>query len=158
FFDGNTQIASNANGVAGPNGLSLGAALGNPASEPSKGDVAEVLIFRPGLTDAQRAQIVGYLRAKWLGVLNPAGNAAVASGATADLNGVNATVGPLSGAGTVTLGGATLTVNSTASSSFGGAITGTGNLVKNGSANLTLTGTNTYNGSTIVNAGSLIAR
>ena len=51
-------------------------------------------------------------------------------------------IGSLSGTGgTVDLGGAlnTLTVNQTADDTFAGAVTGSGTLVKDGSAKLTLT-------------------
>jgi autotransporter-associated beta strand protein len=59
-----TQLASNQNGVQGPNGLSLGgwqAAM----TEASDGDVGEVLIYNRILTDNERAQVETYLAAKW---------------------------------------------------------------------------------------------
>ncbi len=56
------------------------------------------------------------------------------------------------------LGSNTLTINQAADDSFGGTIIGTtGTLQKSGSAALTLTGANTYNGATQVLAGSLVA-
>lgn len=76
------------------------------------------------------------------------------SGATFDLNGINQTIGGLSGwrgldqdqgetFGTVQLSGATLTINASEASSFdlsSGSIAGTGALVKSGSATFTLSG------------------
>lgn len=73
-----------------------------------------------------------------------------------DLNGFNQKVGSLSGAGTVTLGAATLNAGSDNTSTlFAGVISGGGSLVKNGSGVLTLTGANKYTGGTFVNAGTL---
>jgi outer membrane autotransporter protein len=58
--------------------------------------------------------------------------------------------------GTVSLGNAVLTVDqSMADSTYAGAITGSGSLVKTGSSTLTLSGVNTYTGDTTVNAGTL---
>ncbi len=51
---------------------------------------------------------------------------------------------------------ATLTVNSANSSAFSGTLTGAMSLTKAGSANLTLTGANTYSGATTINNGTLI--
>jgi autotransporter-associated beta strand protein len=86
------------------------------------------------------------------------------SGTTLDLNNVSEMIGNLGvdttslTAGTISLGSGTLTVNQTASSTFTGGITGTGNFVKNGAGNLTLTGSNTFSGTVVVNGGQLDAR
>ncbi len=80
----------------------------------------------------------------------------VASGATFDLNNLNQTVGSLAGAGNVTLGSATLSANAdNASTTFSGAISGSGGLTKIGTGTLTLTGTNSYTGGTTISAGVL---
>jgi autotransporter-associated beta strand protein len=69
-------------------------------------------------------------------------------------------VGSLSGAGNVDLGGAlnTLTVNQTADGTLSGVVSGSGSLVKDGSATLTLTQDIAYTGDTVVNAGTLTAQ
>src|SRR5262245_22708000 len=81
----------------------------------------------------------------------------VASGATLNLDGFNQTIGSLAGAGAVTLGSATLTGGGdNSSTTFSGAISGTGGLVKQGTGTLTLTGVSTYAGPTNVDAGTLV--
>ncbi|WAC24088.1 autotransporter-associated beta strand repeat-containing protein [Blastomonas sp. SL216] len=73
-----------------------------------------------------------------------------------DLAGFNTSIGSLSGAGSVLLGSATLTLGSSnASTSFGGTIGGTGGLIKTGSGTFTLTSGQGYTGLTTVNAGLL---
>jgi hypothetical protein len=57
-----TLLASNANGLAGPNGLALGAGLGG--SEPSDAEVFEVLVYGRALGDAERERVVAYLSGK----------------------------------------------------------------------------------------------
>ena len=86
----------------------------------------------------------------------------VADGATFTL-GANQTIGALtntsttSNTGSVVLGSNTLTVGSTnnLASSFSGTISGGGALTKGGSNTFTLSGSNSYTGTTTVNAGSL---
>ena len=80
-----------------------------------------------------------------------------------DLNGFTQTLGSLADTGTVTVGGSsvnlgagTLTVGDTTTTTFSGAITGTGgSLVKQGSGTLALGGTNNFTGTTTVTAGTL---
>jgi autotransporter-associated beta strand protein len=69
----------------------------------------------------------------------------------------NQTIGSLFGVAgaTVTLGGNTLTLGGVGNASFGGAISGTGSLAKDGSGTQILTGAIIYNGSTTVNGGTL---
>ncbi|WP_165920171.1 autotransporter domain-containing protein [Chthoniobacter flavus] len=75
----------------------------------------------------------------------------------------NATIGSLSGVvgSQIVLNGGQLTVNQTSSDLFAGVISdgsiAGGQLVKTGTAALTLSGANTYTGGTTVNAGGLIA-
>ncbi|MCS3927947.1 autotransporter-associated beta strand protein [Bradyrhizobium elkanii] len=78
---------------------------------------------------------------------------------TAGPNGDNQiTAGSIAGAGNYILPGKTLTVGSNdLSTGVSGVIVGAGgSLVKTGSGTLTLSGTNTYTGTTTVNAGSLL--
>jgi autotransporter-associated beta strand protein len=86
----------------------------------------------------------------------------VAAGAVFDLGGHIETIGPLSGpaGGSVTLGGGTLTVNSSdgvnpVNSTFAGQISQGGNLVKIGAGTLVLGGVNSYVGATTVTGGRL---
>ena len=100
------------------------------------------------------------------GVSGPFGvNSAVTvdnvSGASLDLNGFDTQLGSLAGGGTtggsVTLGGATLTVGaSNTNTTFAGTLTGTGNLVKIGTGVFSLSNASTnYSGTTAINAGVL---
>jgi outer membrane autotransporter protein len=73
-----------------------------------------------------------------------------------DLNNFSLTLGSLAGAGSVTLGSATLTTNgNNASTLFSGVISGSGGLTKAGTGVLTLSAVNTYTGPTTINAGTL---
>ena len=82
----------------------------------------------------------------------------VASGAIFDLNSLAETVGSIAGGGSITLGTATLTAGGDGTSTtFSGAISGTGGLTKAGAGTLTLSGTNTYTGATTISAGTLRA-
>ena len=65
------------------------------------------------------------------------------------------TIASLAGAGTVALGSNTLTSSGNASTTFSGAINGSGGLTKQGSGALTLSGSNGYTGATTLNAGTL---
>jgi fibronectin-binding autotransporter adhesin len=98
------------------------------------------------------------------GSLNSTGNLTV--NGTLDMNGSNITFSTLSGSGIITNGvGATgnsiLTSNANADSVYTGVLSDSGagktlSLVKNGSNSLTLSGGNSYTGSTTLNAGILV--
>ena len=90
------------------------------------------------------------------GSFNAASSLALSSGATMDLNNKAQTFSAVQGTGgTVALGSGSLAVSNAADNSFGGAITGTGGVTKNGAGMMELTGTNTYTGTTTVGAGTL---
>jgi fibronectin-binding autotransporter adhesin len=75
---------------------------------------------------------------------------------TLDLAGFNQSIGSLAGAGAVTLGSATLTTgNDNTSTTFSGAMSGTGALDKVGTGTLILDGDSPYTGGTTVSAGTL---
>ncbi|MDH2384437.1 autotransporter-associated beta strand repeat-containing protein [Bradyrhizobium sp. CER78] len=97
----------------------------------------------------------GTLRADTPGAL-PAFTDYVLTGGTLDLNNNNLTVRSLSGTGgQVALGTATLGINQTIDSYFGGAISGTGGLTKSGSGLLILTGSSSYSGGTNIMGGTI---
>ena len=86
----------------------------------------------------------------------PTGLVTVSAGAVFDLAGWSEQIGSLSGTGAVTLGSGTLTTGASSSTTFAGAISGAGGLVKVGaSSNFTLTGSNSFTGGTTVSAGQL---
>jgi outer membrane autotransporter protein len=98
----------------------------------------------------------GTLQAGAVNAFSSASAFTVASGAILDLAGFNQAIGSLAGAGSVTLGAATLTTNGDDSdTTFSGTISGSGRLVKVGEGTLTLSGNNSYQGGTIVSAGTL---
>ncbi len=96
-----------------------------------------------------------------LGAANRIGNASdviVGSGATFDLSNNAETVASIAGAGSITLGSATLASGGTgASTEFTGSVTGTGGLTKTGAGVLTLSGSNSYSGTTTISGGTLRA-
>ena len=99
---------------------------------------------------------VGALQAGATNAFSPFSAFTVASGATLDLNSFNQTIGSLAGAGSVTLGSATLTTgNDNTSTTFSGVISGPGGLTKVGIGALVLSGNNTYSGPTTLNTGTL---
>jgi autotransporter-associated beta strand protein len=78
----------------------------------------------------------------------------VNSAATFDLNGYSETIGSLAGAGNVTLGSGNLTTGgNNGSTTFSGIISGSGGLTKEGTGTMTLTGSNSYAGNTLIANG-----
>ncbi len=61
-YENGAQLASNANGLSGPNGLVLG---GWSGSEYSDADFAEVIIYNQALSDTDRRKVEQYLGTKY---------------------------------------------------------------------------------------------
>ena len=82
----------------------------------------------------------------------------VTDNGTFDISGNgNTTIASLKGGGHVNLGANTLTTgNDNSSTTFSGAIGGTGGLTKEGTGAFTLSGVNTYNGGTSILAGTVV--
>jgi autotransporter-associated beta strand protein len=88
--------------------------------------------------------------------LPTAGSVAISNGATLDLTTLNQTLAGLTGAGTVTGTGGTLTIsNASGNSSFGGVLAGSLAVAKSGAGTVTLTGASTFTGALNVQAGLL---
>ncbi len=120
---------------------------------------SEVVIGTPcsylGGTDIN----AGTIRLAAPNVLPDNGIMEVFSGGTLDLNGNSDTIACLAGTtgSTVSLGSATLTLNSSSFSfTFAGTITGAGNIIKNGSYSQNFSGVSTYIGTTTVLGGTLV--
>jgi outer membrane autotransporter protein len=98
----------------------------------------------------------GTLQLTGAGSINSSSGLVVAAGATFDDSSANGgtSVPTLSGDGNVGLGANTLTLTN-AAGAFGGVISGTGGLVKQGTGSFNLTGASTYSGPTTVSAGRL---
>jgi fibronectin-binding autotransporter adhesin len=130
---------------------------------------AEVLIYDFPLSSDQMKAVEDYLSAKWFlggpgggkGSLPATSPVVIAAAATLDVAGNVTTIGPLSGAGSVTLGSGALTVNSNGTdSTFSGVISGAGDggLTKTNAGSLTLNGSaiQAYTGPTAVLGGALV--
>ncbi|MFZ3350038.1 MAG: autotransporter domain-containing protein [Xanthobacteraceae bacterium] len=113
-----------------------------------------VLTGTSGYTGATNVN-AGTLQAGAASVFAPQSLFNIASGATLDLNGFSQTLGSLAGAGNVTLGSGTLTAGgNNASTTYSGAISGSGGFNKAGSGTLLLTGTSDYTGVTNIDGGT----
>ena len=133
------------------------------------GDIGEVLVYNTQLTAAQRQAVETYLYDQWFGsgvgtspngILPNTTPVSISGGGVLDLNSGSDSIGSLSSSDAtsqVTLESGTLTTgNDNTSTTFAGGISGVGgSLVKVGSGTQTLSGVNTYSGSTTIAAGTL---
>ncbi|MEO8401699.1 MAG: autotransporter-associated beta strand repeat-containing protein, partial [Gammaproteobacteria bacterium] len=88
----------------------------------------------------------------------PAGSGLfIASTGTLGLGGFDKTFAGLSGNGNINLGTATLTINNAVNTVYDGVLSGSGNLIKQGTGMLTLNSVNSYTGTTLldINGGTL---
>ncbi len=104
----------------------------------------------------------GTLKAGNQNAFSPSSPISILNSGVLDLNGYNQSIISLSSPSTfalVSLGRGTLTLTGTVSTTYDGAVTGTGGLIFNENATFTLGGPslNTYSGSTILNSGTLSA-
>ncbi len=86
-------------------------------------------------------------------------NVVLQGNATLDLtlhNAPGVTLNSVQGNGLVLLGSSSLTINNKSNVTFAGVISGSGALIKTGKGRLDLTNGNTYNGGTVVKAGTLL--
>ena len=138
------------------NNATLSGTIGGPGSLTKIGLGILTLSGSSTYTGATNVN-AGTLQAGATNAFSPFSAFTVASGATLDLNNFNQSIGSLAGAGSVTLGSATLTTgNDNTSTTFSGTLSGTGGLTKIGNGTLTLSGISSYSGATAVNAGTLI--
>ncbi len=99
----------------------------------------------------------GSLQAGAANVIPKASAVAVQEGAIFNLNGFHQSVGSLTGAGSVSLGAASLvTGNDGTSTVYAGGISGPGSVEKVGAGTWKLTGDSTYTGPTTIRAGALV--
>jgi len=148
--------------TVGGNGNNSGSA-NNFNSVISGGPNATILVNSVGLAYLNAANIYsGTIRSGWSLVLQ---NVNALQNATLDMNAAdggavtlvnNAVLGALTGARNLNLGSFAVAIgNSGASTTYSGALIGSGSLTKLGSGTLTLSGANTYTGSTTISAGTL---
>ncbi|MFM8717849.1 MAG: autotransporter-associated beta strand repeat-containing protein, partial [Spartobacteria bacterium] len=99
-----------------------------------------------------KANTAGALPTSTLSAVTINGSSTLALGASQSVASLSGTSGS-----SVNLNANTLTINGSSSTTYSGGISGTGNLVKNGSSTQILDGATTFNGTTTVNSGTLQA-
>ncbi len=162
---GVTLIGGGTFDITGINALTYGGVITGPGNLTKVG-TGTLALAGVNTYSGQTTVSAGVLQARSVGAFSAASAFTVNSGAVLDLNGVDNTVGSLSGSGLVTNTGgfgtsanATLSVGANnTSTAFSGTLQDGGAalaLDKIGTATLTLTGNNTYTGGTTISAGTL---
>ena len=161
--DNGDQITGEVNTVSGtdiriiaPSGktLTISAIIGGPGSVNKDGE--GILILNQSNVYTGTTTISdGTLQLDASGTLSDSTPVNVSSKGIFDVNVTN-TIASIEGSGTIDIEtGATLTAGDANDKEFSGVIQGAGNFSKSGSGTLTLSGTNTYTGSTTINAGTI---
>lgn len=137
------------------NDLAVSAALTNGAL--TKAGAGTLALSGANTYSGNTTVSAGVLSAAAVNSLSAASTHNIASGATLALNGDNQAIGGLAGAGSVTLGGATLSTGSNnAGTAFTGVVSGNGSLLKAGAGTLAVSGAQTFNGTLAVDGGTLV--
>jgi len=149
--------------VGGAGNTTVSGVIGTTSGTLTKDGIGTLILSAANTYTGATTVSAGALR---LGAANAVGSGSavtVAAGATFDLNGFSDAIGSLAGAGAVTSGAAgavTLTAGgNNTSTTFSGVIqngSATVAVTKVGTGTLTLSGTNTYTGSTTVSGGTLL--
>jgi fibronectin-binding autotransporter adhesin len=102
--------------------------------------------------------LAGVIRAASDGSFSPNSEVLLGDEGALDLNNYANTILNLSGSGTLLLGSGILSLGSSESRSYAGAISGSGGIIKEGSGTLILSGVNNfYSGMTLLKGGTLLA-
>ena len=161
--DNGDQITGEVNTVSGTDiriiassgkTLTISAIIGGPGSVNKDGE--GILILNQSNVYTGTTTISdGTLQLDASGTLSDSTPVNVSSKGIFDVNVTN-TIASIEGSGTIDIEtGATLTAGDANDKEFSGVIQGAGNFSKSGSGTLTLSGTNTYTGSTTINAGTI---
>ena len=138
----------------------IGAVLGGGVNF-IKNSSGTLTITKPSVYSGNTTINGGVVALSGSGSLPDSSVVTVASGATLNLAGISDKIGGLNGAGVVNLGLIPTTnlnvgvISPSSVNSFAGNISGTGNLLKSGPGNQTLTGNNTFAGNVQVAEGTL---
>jgi len=129
---------------------------GNVTLNSGKGNTGTVILSGNNSYTGAINIAAGTLQAGATTALSSNTGVNISSGATLDLHSNSNTAQYLTGAGSVTLGSATLTLASPSSQSFSGSISGTGGVTLTTGTQI-FSGSNTYYGATQINGGTLQA-
>jgi fibronectin-binding autotransporter adhesin len=154
---GITLLGGGTIGVTAANILTYGGVI-TGAGSLTKTDTGTLVLSGANTYNGATTVNGGTLRAGAINTLPSQTALTVATGATFDMNNFSQSIGSLAGAGSVTLGAATLTTgNDNTGTDFSGVISSTGGgLTKVGTGTQTLSGDNTYSGGTTISAGTLL--
>lgn len=149
--------------LGGVQGGSIASIIGTGAGTLTKQDAGTWTLSNANTYTGATSITGGTLTLSGSGTLGSGSDVRISSGATLNLNGVNATVGSVAetgvnNGGTITLGSGTLTVNGANKGTFyQNSISGTGGITMAGSGTtvLSLYGTQSYTGTTTVSGGKI---
>jgi autotransporter-associated beta strand protein len=154
---GNITNAGNSLTINGSNNTLLGGVLGGSGGLTKAGSGTLFFtgadVFSGGLTISSGTVLLGGGDNRLL----TNGSVSIAAGSQLNLGTNSQQLSSLTGSGTVTGGAGSLTLAPTNAAGFAGTIAGAEALVVKGNGTLTLSGSNSYTGGTVVSGGTLVA-